>query len=97
MIFLRYPTRVKGYKFFDPQGWRIVIISSATFNQFSFAKCSDGDNEPDLTISEDDNDLETKDHQDQKEEHPEDTHGNPLLYVTFDQDLLPNLDSNLKQ
>ena len=62
MLFLEYPVGVKGYKFFDPQNQRIVIVSSATFNEFSFSKCSNRDDEPHLIISEDDNDLETKDH-----------------------------------
>ena len=96
MIFLGYSTGVKGYKFFDLQSWRIVIASSTTFNEFSFLKCSNRDDEPDLIIPEDDNDLETEDHQDQEEENPEDTHGNPLMEITSDQDLLPNLDPNLE-
>ena len=97
MIFLGYPAGVKGYKFFDPKSQRIVIASSATFNKLSFAKCSDRDNEPDLIISEDDNNLETEDHQDQEEENTEDGYGNPPMDITFDQDLLPNLDPNLEQ
>ena len=64
MIFLRYPAGVKRYNFFDPQSWRIVIVSIATFNEFSFPTCSNGDDEPDLIIQEDDNDLETEYHQD---------------------------------
>ena len=96
MIFLEYPTSVKGYKFFDPQRQRIDIANSATFNEFSFQKCSNGDNEPDLIISEDDSNLETEDHQDQKEENSEDAHGDPPMEITFDQDLLPNLDPNLE-
>ena len=97
MIFLGYPAGVKGYKFFDPQSRRIVITSSATFNEFSFPKCSNGDDEPDLIIPEDDNNLETEDHQDQEEENTEDAHGNPRMDITFDQDLLPNLDLNPEQ
>ena len=68
MIFLGYPAGVKGYKFFDPESRRIVIASSAIFNEFSFLKCSSRDDKPDLIISEDDDDLETEDHQDQEEE-----------------------------
>ena len=94
MIFLGYPAGVKGYKFFDPQSWRIVIVSSATFNEFSFSKCSDRDNAPDLIIPEGNDSLGIEDHQDQKEKTPEDTHENPSMNIIFDQDLLPNLDSN---
>ena len=97
MIFLRYSAEVKGYKFFDPQSRRIVIVSSTIFNEFSFLKCSDGEDEPDLIISKDDNNLETEDHQDQEEENSEDTHENPPMDITFDQDLLPNLDPHLEQ
>ena len=96
MIFLRYLTGVKGYKFFDPRSRRIVIVSSATFNEFSFPKCSNGEDELDLIISEDDNNLETEDHQDQEEENSEDAHVNPPMDITFAQDLLPNLDPNLE-
>ena len=97
MIFLEYLAGIKGYKFFDPQSQRIVIANSATFNEFSFPKCSDGDDEPDLIIPEDDNDLETKDHKDQVEENPEDTYVNPPMDITFDQDLLSDLDPNPEQ
>ena len=97
MIFLEYLAGVKGDKFFDPQSQRIVIASSVTLNEFSFLKCSDGDDEPDLIIPEDDNYLETEDHQDQEEKNPEDAHGNPSMDITFDQDLLPNIDPNLEQ
>ena len=75
---------------------RIVIASSATFNKFSFLKCANEDDKPDLIIPEDDNDLETEDHQDQEEETLEDTHRNPPMDITFDQDLLPHLDPNLE-
>ena len=96
MIFLGYLMVVKGYKFFDPQSWRMVIANNATFNEFSFSKCSNEDDEPDLIIPEDDNNLETEDHQDQEEKNPEDAHGNPHMDITFAQDLLPNLDPNLE-
>ena len=81
MIFLGYPTGVKGYKFFDPQSWRIVITSSATFNEFSFPKCSKRDDEPDLIIPEQDDDLETQDPEDQEEENPEDTQRHPPMDI----------------
>ena len=95
MIFLGYLAGVKGYKFFDPQSWRIVIANSAIFNEFSFPKCSNGDDEIGFIILENDNDLKTEDHQDQEEETLEDTCGNPPIDITFDQDLLSNLDPNL--
>ena len=60
-------------------------------------KLSDGDNEPDLIIPEDDNDLESEDHEDQEEETLEDAHGNLPMDITFDQDLLPNLDLSPEQ
>ena len=84
MIFLGYPTGVKGYKFFDPQTRRIIIASSATFNEFSFPKCFKEENEPDLIIPEQDNNLETIDHKDQEEENPEDAHGQPPIDITYD-------------
>ena len=84
MIFLGYPTGVKGYKFFDPQTRRIIIASSATFNEFSFPRCSKEENEPDLIIPEQDDDLETMDQQDQEEENPEDAQGPPPMDITYD-------------
>ena len=84
MIFLGYLTGVKGYKFFDPQTQRIVIASSATFNEFSFSKCSKEENEPDLIIPGQDDDLETTDQQDQEEENPEDALGPPPMDITYD-------------
>ena len=62
MIFLGYLTGIKGYKFFDPQSQRMIITSSVTFNEFSFSKYSNGDDEPDLIIPQDDNNLKTEDH-----------------------------------
>ena len=97
MIFLGYLASVKGYKFFDPQSQRIIIANSAAFNEFSFPKCSNEGNEPDLIIPEDYNNFETEDHQDQEEENSGDAHVDPPMEITFDQDLLPNLDPHLEQ
>ena len=41
MIFVRYKLGTKGYKFWDPETWFIVVSCDTTFNETSFLQCTE--------------------------------------------------------
>ena len=65
-IFIGYEKGTKGYKFWSPKWWRVIISSTATFDEFTFPFCTKktDDKPPSLSIPDDSNDVQESDKSD---------------------------------
>ena len=65
-IFIGYEKGTKNYKFWSPKQQRVVISSTATFDEFTFPFCAKkpDDKPPSLSIPDDSNDIQESDKSD---------------------------------